>query len=600
MKGNEEILHVYSADGEPLAECDLGARGASVMVAFADGKFEFIESAANGTTVVAALVRDEDGWTLVAADPSRPVISGNKETTDVHLVAGLPSRLGEWVFRLERSAQESGTALVWRYRGSSFVVDRLIAGRNIVGSDRMDGDPLVNPTLAKEVLCELYPSEAGLEVVVPGSSDGRLSVGMQELFSIGGFEGMLLTAADAAAAIKMRDPFAWPSRSQRTLIRISAFFLVLLFAAAFAVNGLKSRYEAELAEARGAVEVAYAPERLGVALSDQATIYTIAFFRALPQVLIAEPNAITLDLIRRGGLLSDNDDIRRKVKFLKTVREIQETIKSGRWDEFAVAFESADREMFGICDADDFLHDAKQVYDCLTRKLPRKLADASEHGKSASLGEFAKEIAQSFGDLQHNTFLSGDVLERERENTMREYECMLTYVKARDRLMTVLEDGSTIGEPGAYADLYTVFGDLMSVIGQGGSTDEIYGPMVVRERAVVADIVRRTVNAVISRESADAIGRFASILSPIADLGESVGIPSQEVDIWRAKARVAQKRLDEHYRKLYSEYRIKALTDPQGAEKVLDEIIAVGDERNGFHQWAVKEKGKGKKEEDVK
>ena len=83
------------------------------------------------------------------------------------------------------------------------------------------------------------------------------------------------------------------------------------------------------------------------------------------------------------------------------------------------------------------------------------------------------------------------------------------------------------------------------------------------------------------------------------DLGESVGIPSQEVDIWRAKARVAQKRLDEHYRKLYSEYRIKALTDPQGAEKVLDEIIAVGDERNGFHQWAVKEKGKGKKE-DVK
>ncbi len=51
MKGNEEILHVYSADGEPLAECDLGARGASVMVAFADGKFETL-----ATTFVSLLL----------------------------------------------------------------------------------------------------------------------------------------------------------------------------------------------------------------------------------------------------------------------------------------------------------------------------------------------------------------------------------------------------------------------------------------------------------------------------------------------------------------------------------------------------------------
>lgn len=592
MKDNEELLHIYSEEGGLLAEHDLSTHAASVMIAFSEKQFSFVETASAGTPVMAALVRDEDGWTLAAADPSRPVMNGNKETTDIHLVAGLPVRLGEWVFRLERSAQEAGSALVWRAKGGSFAVDRLMAGRNIVGSDRHEAPPTVNPTLAKETLCELYPSEDGLDVVVPGSSDGRLSVGMKELFAIGDFEGMLMTAADAAEAIKSRDPFFWPSRRQRRLVKLAGFLILLIFGAAFAMNGAKARCEKLLAEPRGATEIAYVPDRAMSARSDQVTIYTITFFRSLVSVLTAEPNSTTADLIRRGELLGDNADIRRKVKFLTDVRNIQETVKSGRWDEFAKIIAGVDQEMFRICDADDFLHDARQVHDCLTYKLPRSIAEASASADAGRLEGLREKIALIFSDLDHNLFLSGDILRRERTNVERELECVSAYVKVREAVLSELGGDAPLDETPSYYRLYDTFNELVSTLGQGGAVTEIYRPVIECERGVVAEIVTRAVDRIIANEKNDEFGRFSTLLSPLADLGESVGIPSAQTDVWRVKARFAAKRLDAHYRELYSAYRLKALTDPQAAAVTLDAILAVGDVRNGFHKWALKEKAR--------
>lgn len=592
MNNKQEILHIYSADGAPVAERDLASDEASVLVIIEDGHPAFTTAVDGGQTVLAALVRDEDGWTLAAAEPSKPVVSGARRENDIHLVAGLPCQIDGWIFRLERSDDDSGLALVWRYRGSPIAVDPVVAGRNIVSFDRTEKRPLVNPTLPDEELFEFYPTADGLDVTVSGNSSDRLSVGFNVLFSVGGFEGMLMVNADAAKAIKAMRPFAWPSRKIRRLVRLSVLAVIGVFVAAFAVRARVNALTAYLDSPRGAEKIEYVAAGGRTDAGDNITVYDITFYRMLPVILVVEPNAVTLDLIHRGELLASDPGVARKVKFLKDVRAIQETVKTGRWEEFNKVLDGIDEKMFKECDADSFLDDAKEVNAFLIKTIPEKIVNASVQGHSKDLDSLRSEVDRMFEALKGNIFLDGEIFSRERTNIEQLLGIVTAYVRARDQVLKELSADPPSCNMGSMSELYAAVSDAVVFFKNADDGRNAYSAAYERERGQLQDIVRRGVEFVLRRDTGDSIGAVTTMLDPLADLAEYVGLSGDEVSAWRMKAKAAAKKLDMHYRKLYSDYRMESGRDPAKAAKILDSIIAVGDIRNGFHTWALREKAK--------
>jgi len=586
MTERKEILHIYGATGEQVAECDLASARDSRMVVLEGGVPAVTECAAAGAEVLGALVRDDDGWTLAAADPARPVRSGAKAMPDAHLVPGLPCRLADFVFRLERSSEDSGDALVWRYDGSPFVADPVMGGRNVVGFERGAKQPVLNPVLTDEVLFELYPTAEGLDVETSSSSSDRLSVPRGALFSVGGFSGMLMSSRDAAVAMRSSDPFAWPSRSIRRRLLVAIMLISGVFAFGVMLFLSATRLERLAAEPRGATEVAWV--EVGEKISyDDVIVYNLMFYQMIPTILTAEPNASTLDLIQRGEQLTGIDsNVVRKVKFLRDVRAIQESILTGRWDMFKRTYANADREFFRICDAETFLKDADVVADFLTEKVPRHYVEASERGRSRDLAVRLRSLDGFFENMQSNMFMSGVVLQRERDSLVVRSQALLEYVAARD---DVLDSAATNGLTAAKMDrLYESCLVIGSAFDVSGTDELVYNRFAARENPILLELVSNVVSRVVA--SGDRAGGEAAVLEPTALLAQDLGIPSAQTEEWLRLARLARRRLQARYRELYSTYRVQERKDPAAAEKILDDMLALGDDQNNFHAWAVREK----------
>jgi len=589
MIEGSEVLHVYDLNGSPLAELDLVAAGESVQVTVDDkGKLAFVPVVGASDRVVAALVRDEDGWMLVAVTPEVPVVSGASESDSQHLIAGLPCSIDKYVFRLERSEGEAGMMLVWRYAGSPYSVDSIQNGKNSVGVDREFKHPKVNGMLPDRSLFDFYPTADGIDVSTSGDSADRLSVPMKTLFSVGEFEGMLMTAGDAAAAVKSSNPFAWPSRQLRQLLKRVAIAIVALFALVIGIRMLTARYERLNCEPHGAVAVQL-DRTPAAAIRDDDVVYELAFMRSLKSVLVAEPNAVTLDLIQRGEQLSANSpSIAAKVKFLKDVHAIQETIKTGRWEDFRKVFAKIDRKLFVAMDADVFMDDAGEVAEFVTHELPKRLVEVSRPGHGAEMQSMRGDIDRIFSDLSDNIFMRGAVFQREYDNMKLWIETVDHFVQKRDAVLAALDAQPITLNRGQLASLTTACYQIDYLRDMKIADESLVDPACKIGSETLKDIVVRTLKYVNDTAKSDD-SSVLILLEPLADLADKLGTYAQQPNEWRVRARRARKALDARERALYSAYRRKAGHDDSAGE-VLEQILELGNTDSSFHAWALKEK----------
>lgn len=584
----QEILKIYSAEGEVLLERDLSGVTEPLMI-IAGEKPVLSVSVPAGADVIGALVRDEDGWMLASAKSDVPVTSGPKSGSDFHLTAGVACLLAQWVFKIEREGAAVGSVLVWRFGSSSIVADQLIQGRNIVAETK-DGRCEVNPAIAGETLCEIFPAGSGVEVVTGGEDSRRLKVDEATLFSVGPFQAMVLNATDAAKAVKSGNAFSWPARNVRQGLLLSAILVGLVGLAAVYVGQQKSKLDAILASRHGAERIERAEGTGKTQYEDEDILaYRFSFFRSLPLVLQAEPSPVTVDLVKRGEQLSGHiggnkaeayeKDLQRMLKFLKDVQSIKASVIKGDFVALKGTLAGADREMFTRCDADKFYDDAKEIDVFIMEILPKFMAVMSESA-SEDFESADKRIKEYFDALFDNIFMSGKIIRRERDNAEERWKALSEYVPEREKFRTVPGDSGT-----ALVDAWI---DLVDAL---DPEDEAFAPIIERERKKLSDIV-------ISRaEAADDVA-----LVNLVSLGEAVGVDPELLGKWSERAKEARKNLVARYHELYSDYRMRSAVAPDDPATlaVLDEMIAMGLEDNTYHQWALRERERVQQKGEIK
>ena len=571
-------LEVFSPEGELLLERDLADAAAPLMILAGD-RPRLVETVPQGETVLGALVRDEDGWTLASAREDTPVVSGPKSGADFHLTAGVACSLGPWVFRIEREGVATGTVLLWRVGSSGIAADPLAQGKNAVATAK-DGSHAVNPAVAGEELCEVFPTADGIDVVTPGSDSQRLSVPFAAKFAVGPFQGMALPAAEAAEAVKSGNPFGWPSRKLRSGLLAMLLLVALVCLGAGALVKEKGKTDAAVAAKRGAVRVdrPLAGAAAGVS-DDDVLVYRVAFYNSLPLVLQAERSPITRDLIVRGEQLSgsvvgsqaeENErDIASFIQFLRDVDAIQGAVQKGNWEKLSEILGGVDKAQFTACEADRFYEDAEEIAGFFLQALPEFLASIPNL-RADGLADADRRIQEYFEEMGDNIFMSGNVVRRERAAARERWIALSDYVGARERLLGG-EDSDGMELQVAWADLTDAF----------DPENPRFAEMVERERKLLVDtIVERA-------GSADSVS-----LIHLCATGEAVGVPEDTLAEWRTREAETRRELSDRYRELYAAYRLRAAVAPDAPDTLalLDEMLETGLEDNPFHQWALREK----------
>ena len=579
-----EILHIYGPDGSELPSEDLSTRTKSILICRDGSRLALSEAAAAGAEVVAALVRNEDGWALASSKPDVMVTSGPKSAPDMQLLPGLVCGIAGYSFRLERDKATSGCMLLWRYDRSKIVADGVIAGRNIVAENAADGRPCVNPALAGDTLFEFFPAADGIDVVTgAGEKRTRQSISARTLFAVGGFEAMYLSSEDAAAAMKSPSPFSWPSRKPRRWLLLG---LLALFGLCALVGMSYMRHQAllrQLAIPRCAQQVAPMYGHVSYEdASDRETIFELHFYRSLPLILGADPSPIADDLIRAGQLpqFTNNVTAARRVRFLQDVKKIQLLVRSGRWDELRAALDGLDREMFTLSDAQDFHHDAVELLNLVNVVQPTRVCQLLE-GK-ITVEEADRSGAAMFANLQtNNLFMTGATLKRERARSAERRSVILAFLEKRRRF-DEKGDNAEITEIAELTDAFCALRDQL--------TDSAFASALDSTVKTLQDAVRRGTDALMKLKP-DAVNDLrVARLSALADLGGQLGIPEAEIAAWRTRAKDATGRLALRYQQSYQLYRLKIGSDRDLALKTLEEMIAIGFTESPYYRWALREK----------
>ena len=577
-----EHLKILDSSGRMLAERALEPSEKGPILVVADGAgVRLVPVVAAGERLVAAIVRDVDGWTLAAADVATPVVCGAKRAGSFALVAGSACSVADYVFRLESDVALSGNVLLWRVGKSAVAAENVASGRNLVAADALRGGSLtVNPAVPGVVRFEFYPTADGLDVVLP--SGGRTRIAARLVFAVGDFTGLLLPAADAAAALRSGNPFSYPSRGVR--IRLMAALLgvgIVVLLGAY-LSREAARVE-RLADApRGPRAVAGTPVTATDNDDSDAYIYMLSFYRDLPLVLGARRSPVADDFIARAARLGESAEVARVVRFLKDVTAIQDLVAARRWNELAVRLNGIDREMFTIANATRFLEDVQEVLSCASRLIP----DAARTMCRASAAEreaINAKVARTFADMSDNIFVQSDSLKGWFQGVREKRTALFDYLAVRDRVCA--SDGARTAADvealrASFATLVQVFGDDLAAVSEDLRRElEIF---------VTATLQRLTARF---RTATDFAPELSAIV-PLCELAADVGVSADRVRAWRQDAQRIDRLVDTRFRACYQEYRLTAADNPARARQLLDEMLAIGQASNKFHAWARRERAR--------
>ena len=377
-----ELLHLHSPDGRPLKTFDLAARPRRPLTLGAAPACDL--PLPEGPDTLGALLRDEDGWLLAAADPAIP---------ERRLVPGEPVALGPFLFRLECEAAETRATLLWRAGKERLChAAPLNDGRNVIAWLPDRSAPALNPAIPGNRIGDLFLEGDGLTLVVEdpeGGTSQRLTFAFGDRFAIGPFTGLALPTAEAERALKTRDPLAWPDRRVRLLLRVAVCVgLLLALAMAALARETQTLRQAVAARAPAAVEIAVpAPAPADPLSRDTIVAYGQLFHACLPG-LLATPEATTTDdllAMRAGQLLralpeeaAERVPLRRKQVFLESLATIKRAVAAGDWPCLGDALATVDADALHYYDGDALLADARalartfgQDYSALCRELLR-------------------------------------------------------------------------------------------------------------------------------------------------------------------------------------------------------------------------------------
>ncbi len=576
-----EIIKVFSASGDIALERDLAGIDKPLMI-IAGEKPQLVEVVPPGAEVLGALLRDEDGWTLASAKADTPVVSGPKSGSDFHLAAGVPCAIGPWIFRIEREGALAGTVLLWRVGSSAVAADPLLPGRNIVSSVG-DGSYAVNPAVGGVELCSIFPTADGADVSAGGEASERLAVPFATLFGVGRFQGMVMSAEDAAKAVKSGSPLSWPSRATRSGLMAMLLLIGLISLAALSIVKKTSALEDLLARKTGPelVERKLAGDA-ALSSDEDALVFESTFFKTIPLLTTSERSPLTHNLIRRARQILDHlqgpaiENNRRmleeKLSLLQAIDDIQASAHKGDWNALRQTLAAIDRSKFINCDADAFYDDAVEVADFVTDVLPKFFIAVANDDADAAKGEGAR-LNEYFDALKDNIFMSGEIVRRERDIAQIRWDALSAYIKARNAFLAS-PAASSADLRDAWADLADAF-DL-------DDDDNTFAPMLEHERAELAKAILKR-----GSENAEPVE-----LVNLCSLGETIGINDAKLADWRKRVDDVRRDLYARYRKMYSDYRMLCAVSPESpdAVKILDSMIALGLEDNQFHKWALREK----------
>ena len=576
-----ENLTILDASGATVLTRSL-ADEPGPLLAVADGKgIRLAASVAAGERLIAALVRNEDGWTLAAADPKEPVSCGAKSVGSLPLLAGAACSVAGFVFRVESDAALSGNVLVWRVGKSAPSAESVHDGHNVVAEDALRGGALtVNPAVPGAVAFEFYPHDDALDVVMP--SGVRLSVESGLVFRVGPFTGLMLPAAEAAAAVKSGRPFAYPSRGVRRRLMAAALGVGLVFLAGAFLSREAARAERLAEEPRGAVQVAGGPDSEAAAADDDSFVFMLAFYRSLPLVLGAEHSPVADDLVARADGIDADAEARRAARFLKDVAAIQDLVAARRWADLDKALKGIDAEMFTLANATRFLEDVKEISDCANRLLPEatlKMCAASADERK----KIDEDVAKMFNEMSDNIFVLSPVLDSWFAGVREKRRALIAYLAVRDRALApdavrTAADVESLRE--SYARLVQALGDTMP-------------RTAARVREELAGFAERELTSLVAKfgEAADFTPAMSAIV-PLCELAADAGVAPEKVRAWRQEARRIDRLVNERYRVCYQSYRLTAADDPAAARRLLDEMLAIGQTSNKFYAWARRERAR--------
>lgn len=565
----KELLKIYSAKGEVVLERELNEEKGPLLITEGD-KPKLVLAAKDGEKVIGALVRDDDGWTLASNDLEKSVSSGPKVASSIHLLAGVACSLNGLVFRLERAEAMAGSVLIWKTSKTKIAADRLIHGCNILAQSTSGSSYEMNPAVLGTEVFEIFPTNDGADIVVPGPQPQRLSMPKNTLFSVGEIRAMVMDAADAAKAVKSGSPFIFPARGTRSAMLFVLILLALGGLYSAQLNKELSLLRNELAVNRGAKKVEVeVGKNVAKAIDEDVLIYQLSFFRSLPLILQPKPSHVTDECIRRGEEIAVNDEIKREIKFLKDVSAIQNAIQKSDWAALREVLAGCDRKMFVTCEAESFYNDANAVARLVRESLPKLMAIASERG-SKSFEESKRSIDQAFEALNDNIFMSDEVVKREGDIAKDRWRALSAYVPARE---SYLSDRKDLGD-----NLIETWPDFLNAF---DPENDAFSAMIAKESEQIKDEVLKRA------ESAGAVE-----LIRLCDLGDQLGLDEQMIGEWRKRAKEAKIVLGKKYRELYSDYRARAAVAPDAPETlaILDEMISIGLTDNRFHLWAEREK----------
>lgn len=565
----KELLKVYSVKGEVVLERELSDEKGPLLISMGE-KIKLSATANEGEKIVGALVRDDDGWTLASNDITKTISSGPKVASSVHLLAGVACALDGLVFRLERAEAMAGSVLIWKTSKTKIAADRLIHGCNILAQSPSGSSYEVNPAVIGNEVFEIFPTNDGADIVVPGVQAQRLSIPKNTLFSVGEIKAMVMDAADAAKAVKSGSPFTYPARGTRSAMLFALILLALGGLYSAQLHKELSILKANLAVDRGAKSVKVETEsRVATAVDEDVLIYQLSFFRSLPLILQPKPNHVTDECIRRGEEIAVNEEIKREVQFLKDVSAIQNAIQKSDWVTLKSVLEHCDKKMFITCEAEGFYKDASAVERLVNESLPRLMTIASERG-SKDFEESKRLIDKAFEDLNDNIFMSDEVVKREGDIAKSRWRALSAYVPARESYLSNRKD---LGD--ALIENWPEFLNAFD------PEESAFAAMIEKDRdQITEEVLKRA-------QSAGAVE-----LIKLCELGDQLGLDEKMIGDWRKRAKDAKVVLGKKYRELYSDYRARAAVAPDAPETlaILDEMISIGLTDNRFHLWAEREK----------
>lgn len=592
-----ELLHLHRADGALVKTFDLAALPRRPLTLGADPAADL--PLPEGPAVLAALIRDEDGWLLAPADPALP---------ETRLLPGEPAALGPFRFRLERDAVQARATLLWRVgRDKAVHAAPLADGRNVLAWLPDRSAPALNPPVPGDKLCDLFLEGDALTLVAGDAAEGhadRLAFAFGDRFAVGPLQGLALPTALAERALKARDPLAWPDRRVRLLLRVAAVAGLLLGLVLLALARQAHALRAELDARVPAVVELPAPDLPADAdplARDAAIAYGQLFHACLPGLLGTPGTAASGELLARRAeeLLAelpkdapDRAPLARKWAFLKNLADLKRAVAAGDWPRLGPALDALDADVLAYYDADLLLADARALDRCFNRVYPEACRDLCRGGTPASV---EPRLQAARDALQGNRFRALPVVAKRLDALDRHWSALLAWHAAARGFgggAAGADDVDACDSKGLLRDALYALEDTTDAL-----DDPALDALLQTERDALAEEVEVRIATLCGERPALIAPEVATPerLRALARLARALGSPRAESAARRAEARAAALVADyeRRCRALIVDYRLKRLAgDLPAAEAILGRILALGPADSPFWAWAQREKAR--------